>query len=202
MIGHKIYLYLNKFDYNIWGLSRSRFENIKCNQIFDQSKFIANFDLTNFASLNSLLNSLKPDIIINAAGITIRRGVEAEKLQSILINSVLPHILNKWVNQNKNTRLIHFSTDCVFSGSKGNYNEKTITDATDFYGKTKGIGEVYDNRVITLRSSMIGCELDNYTELFEWLISKKNQTIDGYTNVIYSGITTIRMAKYIKLIIE
>jgi dTDP-4-dehydrorhamnose reductase len=202
MIGHKIYLYLNKFNYNVWGLSRSKFENIKFKQIFDQSKFIDNFDLCNFSNLNSILNTIKPDIIINAAGITIRRGIEADKSQTILVNSALPHILNQWINLNNNTRLIHFSTDCVFSGLKGNYNEKSIIDATDFYGKTKGLGEVNNNRVLTLRSSMIGCELDNFTELFEWFKSQKNQTIDGFSNVLYSGITTIRMAKYIKLIIE
>ena len=100
-----------------------------------------------------------------------------------------------------NKRLIHLSTDCVFNGELGSYNEESIPNATDIYGRTKILGEVKGSNTITLRSSMIGRELENFTELFEWVISQKGSRIKGFNNAIYSGITTIRMARYIKLII-
>jgi dTDP-4-dehydrorhamnose reductase len=108
--------------------------------------------------------------------------------------------LNKWVEKN-NKRLLHFSTDCVFSGKDGSYDENSNLDAQDVYGKTKGLGEVISNNSLTLRGSMIGRELENKTELLEWFLSKKNDEVKGYSNVIYSGITTLQMAYFINEII-
>ena len=142
-----------------------------------------------------------PDLIINASGITIRRGINDNILNSILINSALPHFLDNWV-RNNNKRLIHFSTDCVFSGKKGFYSEFSTTDAKDTYGKTKGLGEVISSNTITLRGSMIGRELENKTELLEWFLNQTEHSVKGYNKVIYSGITTIRMAKYVLQILK
>ena len=132
---------------------------------------------------------------------TIRRANDVSLNQIIFTNSLLPNILNKWSEKN-NCRLIHFSTDCVFSGKKGNYKENDITDALDIYGKTKSLGEVNSDYCLTLRSSMVGFELNNKTELLEWVFKNQNKSINGYSNVIYSGITTSLMSKIIIRIIN
>ena len=200
MIGHKIYQELkNDFD-DTWVLFRKKFSLLSYNDFYD-SKVIDEFDLTNLEKLLDKLNILNPDVIINAAGITIRRGVTESSSKSILMNSVLPNFLEEWVKGKIHKRVIHFSTDCVFSGQNGPYTENSYTNANDLYGKTKSLGEIKGPNSLTLRGSMIGRELDNFTELFEWSLSQKNQKVKGFSNVMYSGITTIRMAKYIKEII-
>lgn len=201
MIGHKVYQVLTKYHNDVWVHQRT-FINSN-DKIFFQNngKLIQGLDLSNFNKLEECLNSLMPNVIINAAGITIRRGVNESIFKSIILNSALPHFLNTWVEQN-NSRLIHFSTDCVFSGKDGFYDENSPLDAHDLYGKTKGLGEVIGKNSITLRGSMIGRELENKTELLEWFLSKKNDEVKGYSNVIYSGITTLQMAYFINEIID
>ena len=200
MIGHKVYQVLSKFHNDVWVHFRTS-NNLDDKSLFqDKNKTIEGLDLSNFNELQDYLNSLMPDFIINAAGITIRRGVNESFYKSILINSALPHFLNIWVEKN-NKRLIHFSTDCVFSGKDGSYDENSNLDAQDVYGKTKGLGEVISHNSLTLRGSMIGRELENKTELLEWFLSKKHDEVKGYSNVIYSGITTLQMAYFINEII-
>jgi dTDP-4-dehydrorhamnose reductase len=152
-------------------------------------------------SLDTLLDDITPDVIINCVGITTRRGVEENIPDTKLLNSRLPHKLNSWVNSNSK-KLIHFSTDCVFSGSKGNYQDYDMLDAEDIYGTTKAAGEVDGPNTLTIRCSMIGRELYNFTELFEWLIKNKNKKIEGYSKVFYSGITTVRMGKILNQILK
>jgi dTDP-4-dehydrorhamnose reductase len=148
------------------------------------------------------LNEIKPDIILNACGITIRRGVEKIKSNTILLNSALPHLLNEWVSLN-NKRLIHFSTDCVFSGKKGDYLDTDIKDTNDLYGSTKSLGEIVDSKfALTLRGSMIGRELENKTELLEWFLQQRNKKIKGFSEVIYAGITTVKMAEIVLRVIK
>lgn len=200
MIGHKIFQVLNEDFKNTWVLIRKKKRDLPYVNFFN-SNIIEGFELEDDKTLFSFLDNFNPDIIINAVGITIRRGVNEKISKSIFINSLLPNLLEDWVNRMPNKRLIHLSTDCVFNGELGSYNEESIPNATDIYGRTKILGEVKGSNTITLRSSMIGRELENFTELFEWVISQKGSRIKGFNNAIYSGITTIRMARYIKLII-
>ena len=200
MIGHKIFQVLNEDFKNTWVLIRKKKRDLPYVNLFN-SNIIEGFELEDDKTLFSFLDNFNPDIIINAVGITIRRGVNEKISKSIFINSLLPNLLEDWVDRMPNKRLIHLSTDCVFNGELGSYNEESIPNATDIYGRTKILGEVKGSNTITLRSSMIGRELENFTELFEWVISQKGNRIKGFNNAIYSGITTIRMARYIKLII-
>ena len=200
MIGHKIFQVLNEDFKNTWVLIRKKKRDLPYVNFFN-SNIIEGFELEDEKTLFSFLDNFNPDIIINAVGITIRRGVNEKISKSIFINSLLPNLLEDWVDRMPNKRLIHLSTDCVFNGELGSYNEESIPNATDIYGRTKILGEVKGSNTITLRSSMIGRELENFTELFEWVISQKGNRIKGFNNAIYSGITTIRMARYIKLII-
>ena len=198
MIGHQILLSLAKEDFKI----NAHFKNKKKNQDLLKAKNIT-FHFLEITSLNiqEFLKSINPDIIINAAGVTIRRLKVTSVDKVIFTNSLLPHILNDW-SEKYNCRLIHFSTDCVFSGNKGNYKDNDLTDALDLYGKTKSLGEINSKNTLTLRSSMIGFELHNRSELLEWVISNKKKSINGFSNVIYSGITTLLMSRIVVNIIN
>ena len=193
MIGHQMLLGLLNENFQI----HAHFKSKKPKQDFFKTKSTISyyFEITAL-NIESFLSKVNPDIIINAAGVTIRRANETSIDQIIFINSLLPNILNNWSEKN-NCRLIHFSTDCVFSGKKGNYKDYDITDALDTYGKTKSLGEVNSCHALTLRSSMIGFELYNKTELLEWVFKNQKKSINGFSNVIYSGITTPLMANIV-----
>lgn len=202
MIGHKMYQIISKVKDDTWVTLRNDLTTYIFSDIYNNEKVIDNIDLSDFKNLLHTLNEIKPDIILNASGITIRRGVEKIKSNTILLNSALPHFLNEWVSLN-NKRLIHFSTDCVFSGKKGDYLDTDIKDAYDLYGSTKSLGEIVDSKfAITLRGSMIGRELENKTELFEWFLQQSNKKIKGFSEVIYSGITTVKMAEIVLRLIN
>jgi dTDP-4-dehydrorhamnose reductase len=201
MIGHKMYQIISDKYPDTWVLFKKKYIDIENRDLFKKNKIIESFDLSNFDNLINLLDNLNPDFILNAAGITIRRELNISLSKTILINSVLPNILDEWVTT-KNKRLIQFSTDCVFSGKKGFYNEKSILDGQDLYSRTKALGEINSTNTLTLRGSMIGRELENKTELLEWFLNQKNQKIKGYNKVIYSGVTTISMAKLVLRIID
>ena len=201
MIGHKVYQIISEKYTDTWVLFKKKYIDIPSHDLFKKNKIIDNFDLSNFENLIKLLNNLNPDYIINAAGITIRRGLNICVSKTILINSALPNVLDEWVTT-KNKRLIHFSTDCVFSGKNGFYNEKSIPDGEDLYSRTKALGEINSTNTLTLRGSMIGRELENKTELLEWFLNQKNHKINGFNKASYSGITTISMAKLVLRIID
>jgi dTDP-4-dehydrorhamnose reductase len=202
MIGHKMYQMISKVNEDTWVTLRNDLSTYIFSNIYNQEKVIEKIDLSDFNKLLHTLNEINPDIILNACGITIRRGVEKIKSNTILLNSVLPHFLNEWVSLN-NKRLIHFSTDCVFSGKKGDYLDTDIKDAYDLYGSTKSLGEIVNSKyAITLRGSMIGRELENKTELFEWFLQQNNKNIKGFSEVIYSGISTIKMAEIVLMLIN
>ena len=196
MIGHKMAQTLSNNNFEIHLNSRVHMGFLE--KIFPKSQ-IYQFDFLNQDVLD-LLNKVFPDFIVNAAGITIRRG--SENLENaIKLNSELPNKIDSWCKINKK-RQIHFSTDCVFSGLKGNYSDTDKPDAKDNYGITKGNGEVNSEHTLTLRSSMIGREIFNKTELLEWIIANKNSKIKGFDRAIYSGITTVWMSKLVLKILN
>jgi len=196
MIGHKIAQSLIQ-DFEVYGSSRKKLDikDIK----LKNGKIVFHDFLVH--DLENLLSQIYPDVIINCIGITTRRGLLDSISNTGFLNSKLPHIINDWTLKN-NSKLIHLSTDCVFSGLKGNYKDDSIPDANDFYGISKAKGEINNNSTLTIRCSMIGREVYNFTELFEWLYSMRGKSVEGYSNVLYSGITTVRMGKIIKSIIK
>jgi len=196
MIGHKMAQSLSNSNFEIHLNSRVKKEYLE--KIFPKSQ-IYQFDFLKQDVLD-LLNKVIPDIILNTAGITIRRGSEILD-NAIKLNSELPKKIDSWCEFNKK-RQIHFSTDCVFSGLKGNYQDLDKPDAEDNYGFTKGNGEVNSEHTLTLRSSMIGREIFNKTELLEWVIENKNNKIEGFDKAIYSGITTLWMSELVLKIIN
>ena len=198
MIGHKMAQVLSNFNHEITVSIREQRELTK--QCFSSKVKVL---INDFLKENVLtfLDRVNPDVIINAIGITIRRGVNEHVSDAIYLNSYFPHQLANWAGIH-NKRLIHFSTDCVFSGSEGSYSEDATPDASDYYGKTKGLGEVLSKNALTLRSSMIGPELFNKTELFEWVTNNKEKEINGFSRVMYSGVATVYMARLVVDLIE
>jgi dTDP-4-dehydrorhamnose reductase len=158
-------------------------------------------DLRNFKSIETLITNHDFDYIINCSGI-LNKIAEDNPDEAILINSYLPHYLEK-ITQLKKAKIIQISTDCVFSGSKGNYLENDLKDGVGYYAQTKALGELINNKDLTIRTSIIGPDLNtNGIGLFNWFI-KQTGSIDGYCNAYWSGVTTLQLAKsIIKLILE
>jgi len=122
-------------------------------------------------------------------------------LQSIAINALFPHQLAQ-ICRKKNIRLIHMSSDCVFSGRKGHYSEEDLSDAEDLYGKTKYLGEIGGTGCLTLRTSIIGRELGTAHGLIEWFMSNEGATVHGYKTAVFSGLTTLALSEIIAEIIS
>lgn len=177
--------YINKYlslEHDVVCLNRNRLDLSSCeNEI-----------------INYFINLGDFDVIINSAGVIKQRDYDINNM--IRVNSMLPHILNK-VKSIKNCEVIHITTDCVFSGKSGLYNEKSEHDCLDDYGKSKSLGE--NNFNTNIRTSIIGEELFNKKSLLEWVRShKKGTTINGYNNHLWNGLTCLELSKQINFIIK
>jgi len=162
---------------------------------------IQGVDALQFDQLAATLRSLRPDFIVNCIGIIKQRPEATSRIPVITINSLLPHRLAE-AAAGWGGRVIHFSTDCVFSGRRGGYTEEDLSDAEDLYGKTKFLGEVTAANALTLRKSMIGRELTEHQSLLDWLLAQNHGTVRGYRRVIYSGVTTNYLAELVASIIQ
>ena len=157
---------------------------------------IPNVYLDGESGLLSAFAVSKPDVVINCIGIIKQLPNASDHLESLAINSTLPHRLAKYCDAT-GARLVHFSTDCVFSGKKGLYREEDFPDAYDLYGRTKYLGEVRYENSITLRTSIIGHELNRSKSLIDWFLSQSCE-VKGFTKAIFSGLPTIEVARVIK----
>jgi dTDP-4-dehydrorhamnose reductase len=156
---------------------------------------IIKMDITNFVSLGDLVANSNFDYVINSVGI-LNKSAEEYPDNAVLINSYLPHFLEK-ITKNTDTRIIHISTDCVFSGKKGSYLELDFKDGEGFYAQTKALGELNNDKDLTIRTSIIGPDLNpEGIGLFNWFINQ-NGLVKGFSNAIWSGVTTIQLAKSI-----
>ena len=155
---------------------------------------IAGIDILDNESLARVVGSVKPDVVINCVGLIKQLATANDPLIVLPVNSMYPHRLAV-ICASSGARLIHISTDCVFDGSKGNYVESDRPDATDLYGQSKYIGELNDKpRAITLRTSIIGHELNSRTGLVEWFLSQSG-SVNGFTRAIFSGLPTVELAR-------
>jgi len=169
--------------------------------LFRPEATIERVNAMDLQALRQLLEKEKPDFVINCIGIVKQRDEGKMAIPSITINSLLPHLLADWVLA-WGGRLIHFSTDCVFSGKKGNYSEDDPSDAEDLYWKSKFLGETATQNALTLRTSIIGRELSQFKSLLEWFLAQKGRQVKGYKKVIYSGVTTNHIAELVGKIIS
>jgi dTDP-4-dehydrorhamnose reductase len=192
MLGHVLYQkfvsnYYNK-KYDVIGINRSDDHHT------DNKSY--KLDILNFIKVEQFIKSKQPKYIINCIGFLLQASIDNPSL-AIQTNSLLPHFLNE-ISEKYNFKLIHISTDCVFDGKKGMYKEIDKKNESNYYGLTKNLGEINNNRNLTIRTSIIGPELkSNPTGLFSWVISQKHNTINGYSNAMWSGLTTIELSKFI-----
>jgi dTDP-4-dehydrorhamnose reductase len=146
--------------------------------------------------LAQALASVRPDVVINCVGVVKQLAEANDPLTAIPINAVLPHRLARLCAM-VGARLVHVSTDCVFSGSRGHYREADFPDANDLYGRSKCLGEVdYDNAV-TLRTSLIGHELASTNGLLGWFLSQTGQ-VKGFRKAVFSGLPTVELARVVR----
>lgn len=185
MAGHVVFKSLPKLgDYEIYGVAR----NITpTNRVF-------NLDVSNTEELKKIID-LQFDVIINCIGI-LNKDAEDNPHKAIWFNSYFPHFLES-LTKDTRTKVISISTDCVFSGKKGNYTENDLRDGEGFYAMSKAMGEIVNEKDLTIRTSIIGPEQNkNGIGLFHWFMRQKG-LISGYSHAFWSGITTIELAKVI-----
>lgn len=189
MLGHVVYTYFKELGFETFG-TVSHYNGIDITYNADN----------NIKDIEIILDTLHPDVVINCIGI-LNSVAENNKLLAVKLNSLLPHYLDS-LSLKYNFKFVHISTDCVFEGTIGKYDEKSNPDALSFYGRSKALGEIINDKNVTLRTSIVGPDNnENAIGLFKWFITQ-NKVVYGYNNVIWTGVTTIELAKIIKLAID
>jgi dTDP-4-dehydrorhamnose reductase len=203
MLGHKLFQRLRNRYSETYCTIRGSIDQplLRSIDLFHVGGVIEHCDAGDFRMLENLLVKHRPRVVINCIGIVKHRAEAKQSVPSIAVNALLPHLLagvcDRWGG-----KLIHFSTDCVFSGKCGSYQESDSTDAEDLYGRTKALGEIIDGTTLTLRTSIIGRELTHSDSLLQWFLRQGNKHISGYTRAMYSGVTTNYMARVVANLIE
>lgn len=203
MLGHKVFQRLRASMEGVSGLARGDRETdpVATVPLLSGSDVGWSVDVEDLPALARRLEEVKPTVVVNCVGIVKQRSEAKAAVPSILVNSLLPH----WLAERASGwggRVIHFSTDCVFSGRKGAYTEADATDAEDLYGRTKALGEATAPNALTLRTSIIGRELRGRRSLVEWFLAQRGGRVRGYRRVLYSGLTTGAMASLVESIIR
>jgi len=194
MLGHRLLMHAQQ-AHEVWATVRGTASQIPFWPEFDRTRLIEKVDALNLEDIAGILSRVQPQVVVNCIGIIKQSPLAHDPLPALLVNAVFPHRLSQLCRVG-GIRLIHISTDCVFSGKKGNYVESDQSDATDLYGRTKYLGEVANPDTLTLRTSIIGRELGTRFGLIEWFLSQKG-TIRGFTRAIYSGFTTDELSRII-----
>lgn len=196
MLGNAMVRVLSeKSDWQVYGTIRSE----SSRRFFSADiaeRLLAGVDVEQHDSLLQAFIRVRPDVVINCVGLIKQLADAEDPLQAIPINSLLPHRLAR-LCELSGARLVHMSTDCVFSGEKGGYSESDLSDAKDLYGKAKFLGEVSYRHTITLRTSIIGHELQSAHGLVGWFLSQQG-TCKGFRRVIFSGLPTVALAQLIR----
>jgi dTDP-4-dehydrorhamnose reductase len=198
-IGHVIFKQLSKNKMlQVYGTVR---DLNSVNKIFSAellSKLTAEIDVTaDFETLKTLIKKIKPDVVFNAIGIIKQLPTANQENLVFRLNAKFPQELNIFCHE-QNIKMIQLSTDCVFDGQKGHYVENDIPNAADLYGKSKAAGEIKNFKTsLTIRTSTIGHELHTKNGLLEWFLSQDNK-IKGFRHALYSGVTTLELAKVIE----
>ena len=187
MLGHVVKTYLTEKGYSVFGTSRSNSEFI----------YDANQDME---KVEEIIETIKPEVVVNCIGV-LNQVCEENKEMAVRLNSLLPHYLDN-LSKKYNFYFVHVSTDCVYEGTIGKYDENAYPDARNFYGRSKALGEVKNDRNVTLRTSIVGPD-DNPKGigLFQWFMKQEGE-VGGYSKVIWTGVTTIELAKQIEVAIK
>jgi dTDP-4-dehydrorhamnose reductase len=197
MLGHALFHELSKKKaLDVYGSLREDHELRIVKKVFPSAlvkKVFSGLDAEHIDDFEELIKTLKADVVLNCIGIIKQVPAGKEPLPNISLNAQLPHMLAR-ICEKIGTRFIHFSTDCVFDGEKGNYNEKDGSNARDLYGRSKFLGEVLYPHCLTIRTSVVGHELGTHFALIEWFL-KQREKVKGFTNAIFNGLPTVEMAR-------
>jgi dTDP-4-dehydrorhamnose reductase len=199
MLGHKLFQTLLAAEFHVEGTIRRSDDTSMAQMtlLHGDAPIRTGVDAMDFSTVAAVLDEARPGVVVNCIGVVKQKPMAENSAVSITVNSLFPHLLDQWCSDNDAT-LIHFSTDCVFSGETGGYAEDDNSDARDLYGRSKYLGEVsQSSSALTLRTSIIGRELSSFRSLVEWLYSQNGTEISGYTNVMYSGVTTLQASQVI-----
>jgi dTDP-4-dehydrorhamnose reductase len=200
MLGHKLVQQLGpKFE--TWVTFRGNARDYAEYGIFDEQRAISGVDVSAFDTVVRAVAKVKPQAVINCIGIIKQLATATDPLLSIETNSLFPHRLANLCAA-AGARVIHISTDCVFSGARGQYQETDPSDAQDLYGRTKFLGEISGDGALTLRTSIIGRELRTTTGLVEWFLAQRGKRVQGWRRAIYTGFPTLTLAGVIADILE
>ena len=195
MLGHMALRYFSRVsNIEAFGTCRSR-AGMRSITPLENGHLISDVEAYDLDKLESLLQNIKPTVVLNCIGIVKQSKDARSEIASIYVNSLFPHRLSL-ICKAAGSRLIHISTDCIYSGLNGPYHEASTPDPSDLYGRTKLLGEINYPNTITLRTSIVGPEIKSPTGLFSWFMSQ-HADVRGYTKAFFSGLTTVELCKVI-----
>jgi len=201
MLGHKLLQVLSE-RFTIAGRDRRPTGDYLKMPVLSNILLYGGVDAEKFSTIKNVVEEFQPDVILNAIGVVKQLKEAKAPIISISINALLPHKLAELCAKT-GTRLVHFSTDCVFSGAVGGYKEKDNPDPLDIYGRSKLLGEVYGSQCLTLRTSIVGRELSRHTSLIDWFLGNSGGTVTGFSNAVYSGLTTQELSHVVgRILVE
>jgi dTDP-4-dehydrorhamnose reductase len=198
MLGHEAIRVLAA-DFEVWGACRD--PGALPHLGVPAERMLGDLDATDGAAAYALVERVKPDLVLNAVGVVKQLAAAKAAIPSIRVNSLWPHVLADACAAH-GARMVHVSTDCVFSGSRGGYTEDDVPDAFDLYGRSKLLGEVTDrDNVVTLRTSIVGWQLGAPTGLVGWFAAHRTETLSGFAKAVFSGLTTHALTDLIRDVI-
>lgn len=192
MLGHKLCQILSA-QMDVWTAVRA---DSMAHRFLPKERIFTHISVQDIERVGEIVAIVEPDAVVNAVGIVKQRDEARQAVPSIQVNALFPHQLAD-ICIPRGIRVIQISTDCVFSGLRGNYSELDVPDPVDLYGRSKLIGELNRSGCLTLRTSIIGWQLNTFSSLLSWFASQRGKTIKGYRKAIYSGLTTSVLAQLI-----
>ena len=197
MLGHMLVRVLGD-SHDVFGTSKQEWtSDAGLAKFLTKEKWLGGVDAKDITTVAQIFENQDFDVVINCIGVVKQRANRISNDEMMLVNAQFPHELVK-VSNSCGARVIHISTDCVFSGDKGDYVETDVPDPVDVYGSSKLAGEIVDDHNLTIRTSHVGRELTNFTSLFEWILSNRNKQVAGFSKAKYSGLTTFSLSELIK----
>jgi dTDP-4-dehydrorhamnose reductase len=200
MLGHKLWqVFRERFEAHV--TVRRRLTPAWEEVVFDPTRVIEGVSAEDLGSVRQALEAVRPDAVVNCIGIVKQAAAAKDPIPSITVNSLFPHQLAE-LCRSEGTRFVHVSTDCVFSGRRGRYTEDDVPDPLDLYGRSKLLGEAGGPGSLTIRTSIIGRELESSNGLVEWFLAQDGGTVSGYKRAIFSGLTTAALADQLAHVLE
>jgi len=200
MLGHKLLQRL-RGTFDVAGTIRTNKPDATVSRALADVKLYPSVDAARLDSMAESIDDWRADVVLNCVGIVKQSKAASNPIPSIAINALLPHQLAQ-LTAARNAKLIHFSTDCVFSGKRGRYTEDDFPDPVDLYGRTKLLGEISTHGALTLRTSIIGHELRGHLGLIDWFLNQRGCRTRGFANARFTGLTTAALAELVAEIIQ